>query len=236
MTDFAKFLCILFCAVIITTGSFANAATFGIDTVDGDWTNPVADPASGSITISNSDDDGGLSTARWGSGTEQSGYDFLSASTPFDVESDGALFALGEFTHHNFPITGTVLDSIDLNIYVEDLGIFDVSATFGFDHNETPNVGGTPASNDIVTILNPVVNSAFTYLGDEYFFNLLGFSQDGGTTVTTSFSTIEGQSNTAGLYAKITSNPVPEPSTMLLFGTGLAGLVGVGRKKFFKKS
>ena len=66
-----------------------------------------------------------------------------------------------------------------------------------------------------------------------YYLEVLGFSKDGGKTITADFSSPEGQTAQAGLYARITAQgcAVPEPATMVLFGLGAYGAFGARRRR-----
>ncbi len=94
------------------------------------------------------------------------------------MDADGALFAIGDFTHYNFPVpSGSGISSVEFLLDITGNSQI-LSATFDFDHNETPNGGADPR--DIVTITDGILNQSFDYLGDTFYFNLVGFSQDNG--------------------------------------------------------
>ncbi len=93
------------------------------------------------------------------------------------------------------------------------------SGVYNFLHNETPNFPGPV--NDVVSFLNNISQlGTFDIGGVDYTIGLLGFKTSPNGPLLSQFSTVEGQSNSAFLYAQI-SRPnvfVPEPENIPIDG------------------
>ena len=216
----------VFCFSLFSMFS-ASAAIIDFNAVSASWTGIV-----GGTDITGE----GTNEIRWGTSAistgERSGYRFDGAAPPSFSVQTGVEFTLGAFTHFNFPIiAGGAIESAQLNISVDlSLGGTNLSEgpfTFSFLHEETPNTE-VDCCNDIVNFTNLLASDSFMIDGILYTLAITGFKV--GDIITTSFSTIEGQTNTAELRAIFRTAAVPAPATVILFSFGLLLLSLVRRQ------
>ena len=146
-------------------------------------------------------------------------------------------FKIGSVYYQNGTTTGGEAGAIDLglalNFTTPALGA--ISGNYGFKLTATTNTSDPDASADIVDLPSGFSSTSFLIGSTVYRVKLVGFQNvvgDGFLASSASeFHVREQLHATADLYAVVTTEPIPEPSTYALMALGLAGVGLTARRR-----
>jgi hypothetical protein len=228
-----KFLAlVLMVSVAVMIPSLANALILG--DVEGAWSGTVGGtsvnyPVDVPVGYGNGLED----QVRWGEPHEsgdppgQSGLGFTGVAPPATSFDIGETFEVGQLRHFNNPVdAGTAASQTQLTITMDfDFPDVESAPTFTYLIDETPNEPGPPPDDDIIDFQSAYPGETFEIDGIEYTLKLLGFGDDPGSIVD-NFVSPEGTTNETLLWGEITTPVIPEPTTIVLMGFGLLGVLG----------
>ena len=221
-----KKLCILFLTIILIVGIGSSA---------------------GATLMFEGSDAGGIGSATWdivGDGTT-SWTITIDNTSPLTLIS-GPGFNTPGITGLGFDLEEGLLGVSSWSLKADDSG--GTQTTIGGSSSSTGDWDLGAGSSDVVldfntsttsgssgALYNPLATGGFGGPPQYFTTAILEINWDSTASLLSESAFVRMQNVGLNGDGSLKTNPVPEPTTMLLLGTGLISLAGFGRKKFFKK-